>query len=135
MGARWSEAEKLTASQIRNNTITFIKTKGKRNRSVPISEELAKTLPKDNGNNPLFKSCYSAFRSALERTGIELPERQSSHVLRHTFASHIMMSGGNILVLQRILGHTDIKMTMRYSHFSPNHLSEAIEFNPLQKLI
>lgn len=134
-GARWSEAEKLTASQIRNNTITFIKTKGKRNRSVPISEEFAKTLPKGKGNNPLFKSCYSAFRSALERTGIELPERQSSHVLRHTFASHFMMSGGNILVLQRILGHTDIKMTMRYAHFSPNHLSEAIEFNPLQKLI
>ena len=43
-----------------------------------------------------------------------------------------MMNGGNILVLQRVLGHTDIKMTMRYSHFSPDHLEDAIKFNPLR---
>ena len=35
-----------------------------------------------------------------------------------------MMNGGNILVLQRILGHTDIKVTMD-AHFAPDHLSEA----------
>ncbi|MEQ4641219.1 tyrosine-type recombinase/integrase [Providencia rettgeri] len=133
-GARWSEAENLTAIQIRNNTVTFTKTKGKRNRSIPISEELIAELPKVKGSKRLFKSCYSAFRSALKRTGIELPERQSSHVLRHTFASHFMMSGGNILVLQRILGHTDIKMTMRYSHFAPDHLNDALVYNPLVKL-
>jgi len=57
----------------------------------------------------LFKNCYGAFRTALERTDIELPAGQLSHVLRHTFASHFMMNGGNILVLQRVLGHTDIK--------------------------
>ncbi|WP_339390197.1 hypothetical protein [Moritella viscosa] len=33
-----------------------------------------------------------------------------------------MMNGGNILVLQKILGHADISQTMRYSHFSPSHL-------------
>ncbi|MEQ5431935.1 tyrosine-type recombinase/integrase [Providencia huaxiensis] len=133
-GARWSEAENLTAIQIRNNTVTFTKTKGKRNRSIPISEELIAELPKAKGSKRLFKSCYSAFRSALKRTGIELPERQSSHVLRHTFASHFMMSGGNILVLQRILGHTDIKMTMRYAHFAPDHLNDVLVYNPLVKL-
>jgi site-specific recombinase XerD len=42
-----------------------------------------------------------------------------------------MMRGGNILVLQRILGHTDIKVTMRYAHFAPDHLTEAVEYNPL----
>ena len=41
------------------------------------------------------------------------------------------MNGGNILVLKSILGHTDIKMTMRYAHFSPNHLTDAIYLNPL----
>jgi site-specific recombinase XerD len=79
----------------------------------------------------LFKNCYGAFRSALERTDIELPAGQLTHVLRHTFASHFMMNGGNILVLQRVLGHTDIKMTMRYAHFAPNHFDEALKFNPL----
>ncbi len=42
-----------------------------------------------------------------------------------------MMNGGNILVLQRVLGHTDIKMTMRYAHFAPDHLEGAVTFNPL----
>lgn len=45
-----------------------------------------------------------------------------------------MMRGGNILVLQRILGHTDIKVTMRYAHFAPDHLTEAIKLNPLTLL-
>ncbi|WP_142698394.1 tyrosine-type recombinase/integrase, partial [Klebsiella pneumoniae] len=75
-----------------------------------------------------------AFRGAIKRTGIELPDGQLSHVLRHTFASHFMMRGGNILVLQRILGHTDIKVTMRYAHFAPDHLTDAIKLNPLHDL-
>ena len=41
------------------------------------------------------------------------------------------MLGGNILVLQRIPGHTDIKVTMRYAHFTPCHLNEATLLNPL----
>jgi len=79
----------------------------------------------------LFKPCYSAFRKAMQRAIIETPVGQLKHVLRHTFASHFMMNGGNILVLQRILGHTDIKLTMRYAHFAPDHLMEAISFIPL----
>lgn len=131
-GARWSEAENLKRSQITAGKVTFIKTKGKRNRTIPLASEIIAALPKKNGS--LFKPCYYAFRSALERAGIELPAGQSTHVLRHTFASHFMMNGGNILVLQRILGHTDIKMTMRYAHFAPNHLEEALLLNPLVKI-
>lgn len=128
-GARWSEAEGLRCSQVANNRITFVKTKGKKNRTIPITQELADELPKKNAS--LFTPCYYAFRSALKRAGIELPDGQMTHVLRHTFASHFMMNGGNILVLQRILGHTDIKMTMRYSHFAPEHLEDVLYFNPL----
>lgn len=131
-GARWSEAEKLKRSQIAAGKITFTKTKGKRNRTIPLDPEFAAELPKKNGN--LFSPCYYAFRSALERAGIELPAGQLTHVLRHTFSSHFMMNGGNILVLQKILGHTDIKMTMRYAHFAPNHLEEAAKLNPLKCL-
>ncbi len=39
----------------------------------------------------------------LALTDIQLVEGQKTHVLRHTFASHFIMNGGNILVLQRIL--------------------------------
>jgi len=129
-GARWSEAEQLKKSQLTNFNITYINTKGKKNRTVPISKELFNTLPDDRAGR-LFSDCYGAFRSALERTGIELPAGQLTHVLRHTFASHFMMNGGNILVLQRVLGHTDIKMTMRYAHFAPDHLEDAVKLNPL----
>ncbi|HCA5737310.1 TPA: tyrosine-type recombinase/integrase [Citrobacter freundii] len=132
-GARWGEAEKLKRSQISSGKITFVKTKGKRNRTIPIDDNLISTLPNKNGS--LFTPCYYAFRNALERANIELPPGQLTHVLRHTFASHFMMNGGNILVLQRILGHTDIKMTMRYAHFAPSHLYEAIKFNPLSNSI
>lgn len=129
-GARWSEAEQLKKSQLTNFKITYINTKGKKNRTVPISKELFNTLPDDRAGR-LFSDCYGAFRSALERTGIELPAGQLTHVLRHTFASHFMMNSGNILVLQRVLGHTDIKMTMRYAHFAPDHLEDAVKLNPL----
>lgn len=129
-GARWSEAENLRRAQIMAGKVTFTKTKGKRNRTIPLDPELIAELPKRNG--ALFTPCYYAFRNALDRAGIELPAGQLTHVLRHTFASHFMMNGGNILVLQKILGHTDIKMTMRYAHFAPNHLEEALRLNPLK---
>ncbi|ADW72182.1 integrase family protein [Rahnella aceris] len=129
-GVRWSEAEELNKSQITKYKVTYTKTKGRKNRTILISEELHKSLP-ELKKGRLFKNCYGAFRSALERTDIELPAGQLTHVLRHTFASHFMMNGGNILVLQRVLGHTDIKMTMRYAHFAPNHFDEALKFNPL----
>lgn len=59
---------------------------------------------------------------------------QLTHILRHTFASHYMMQGGNILTLQRILGHGDNKMTMRYSHLAPDHFATALTHSPLALL-
>jgi integrase len=49
------------------------------------------------------------------------------HLLRHTFASHFVMSGGNILALQKILGHSDVKMTMVYAHLAPDFLGQEME--------
>jgi site-specific recombinase XerD len=73
----------------------------------------------------LFKYEYAAFRNAVMRTGLQLPKGQSTHVLRHSFASHVMMNGGNILVLKKLLGHSSLTMTMRYAHPAPDHLQEA----------
>lgn len=49
------------------------------------------------------------------------------HALRHTFASHYVMAGGNILALQKILGHSDIKMTLIYAHLAPDYLGEEMD--------
>lgn len=48
------------------------------------------------------------------------------HALRHTFASHFMMAGGNILSLQKLLGHGTLTMTLIYAHLSPDHLAAEV---------
>ncbi|CAH7017856.1 Integron integrase [Vibrio chagasii] len=133
-GARWNEAAQLKGSQLSKYKVTFTNTKTKKNRSVPISEELYNEIYKPTSGK-LFEECYTPFCYILKnKLGITLPSGQASHVLRHSFASHFMMNGGNILVLRDILGHADISMTMRYAHFAPDHLSEAIIHNPLSNL-
>jgi len=129
-GARWREAVNLTRSQVTKYRITFTRTKGKKNRSVPISPGLYEEITSLKGFK-FFDDYYFQFSSVLEKTSIVLPRGQLTHVLRHTFAAHFMMSGGNILALQKILGHHDIKMTMRYAHLAPDHLESALRFNPL----
>ncbi|KJF83581.1 phage integrase [Photobacterium angustum] len=132
-GARFSEVESLTGSQLSKYKITFIKTKGKKNRTIPISIDLYNDIYKPCTGR-LFQDSYKAVYRLLEKHFPELPKGQSSHVFRHTFASHFMMNGGNILVLQRILGHSNINQTMQYSHFAPDHLEDAILKNPLVNL-
>jgi len=128
-GCRWSEAESLKNSNVLKGKVIFTDTKSGKNRSIPLSNKILKKLPNKQGD--LFESCYSAFRKAVERCSFTLPPGQLTHVLRHTFASHFMIKGGNIIVLQRILGHSSLTMTMRYSHFSPDHLQDAVKYNPL----
>lgn len=132
-GTRWSEAEKLQAAQIGQGVLSFWKTKSGKPRHIPVSDQLFSLLKnhKKASFNRLFSSSYAAFTEALERTGIELPRGQRTHVLRHTFASHFVMKGGNLLELQKILGHSTIEMTMRYAHLAPGHLESAKMLNPL----
>jgi len=129
-GARITEAIDLKGAQVTKHKITFINTKGKRNRTVPISEDLYNEIYQDTAGR-LFTCGYGVLYKWLSRCISGLPKGQATHILRHTFASYFMMNGGNILVLQKILGHVDIKQTMAYSHFAPSHLQDAVLFNPL----
>ena len=133
-GARISEALTLTHTQITEFKLTYTDTKGKRNRSVPISpslyQEILDIAVSDHGIfNTSYKDAWRYIKRALPE---HVPNGQATHVLRHTFASHFMMNKGDILVLQRILGHTKIEQTMAYSHFAPEHLMQAVHLNPLE---
>jgi integrase len=132
-GARWGEAEGLTRELVKDNRVWLgneRSRKSSKNRIVPIKNALYQRIVTHFDKHGEFTGSLGAFRRALEKTSIALPKGQSSHVLRHSFASHFMMRGGNILTLKRALGHSDIKMTMRYAHLAPDHLQEAVELNP-----
>jgi integrase len=55
------------------------------------------------------------------------PLSRGWHGLRHTFASQFIMQGGNILTLQKLLGHADITMTLVYSHLAPDFIAGELE--------
>lgn len=131
-GARWGEAENLKAEQIREGMIQ-LQSKGGMPRSIPYAHaDIDKYIKGKNGR--LFSSCWHLFRTAIDRCEISLPPGQLTHVLRHTFATHFMINGGDIITLQRILGHTTLAMTIRYAHFAPGHLAEVPARSPLAKV-
>jgi integrase len=130
-GARWGEAQALTPERVRDGLVTFANTKGKRVRSIPVDPLLQQRIVDHFKHYGTFSNCLNSFDQTLAASKIPLPAGQSSHVLRHTFASRFVMNGGNILALQRILGHQSLAMTMRYAHLAPDHLQDAVRFGPV----
>ena len=130
-GARWSEAEQIRAHHVKQGRLLLSSqhTKNRKPRTIPIDRCVQAQFSMKPGRQ--FRPCYDAYRRALQRTEIVLPKGQLSHVLRHTFASSFLARGGNIRVLQSILDHASLETTMRYAHFMPDHLEQALQFNPL----
>lgn len=130
-GARWGEDQALTPERVRNGAVTFANTKSKKTRSIPIDKALETQLLAHFKRYGQFSNCMLTFSRVVDTTSIKLPTGQATHVLRHTFASHFVMRGGNILTLQKILGHASLTMTLRYAHLAPDHLQDALRLNPL----
>ncbi|MEZ6854220.1 tyrosine-type recombinase/integrase [Halodesulfovibrio aestuarii] len=71
------------------------------------------------------------FKSAVKACGLNegVTDRRNKvvfHSLRHTFASWLVLEGYPIAVVSHLLGHSDIKMTMRYAHLSPEQGRKAV---------
>lgn len=130
-GARWDEAKSLKSEHIVNGRVTFMKTKNGKKRTIPISAELEKEV-KTVTSGALFTLDYKWFSRKLKAFKPNLPRGQATHVLRHTFASHFMMNGGNLIALKDILGHANIQQTMVYAHLAPDFMQHAILLNPLR---
>lgn len=92
--------------------------KGKPNRLI-FGNEKGHHLNSEQCKWPIWRACDKA----------EI-RRVRWHVLRHTFASHLTMLGVPLKVVQELLGHFSVQMTMRYSHLSPESKKNAV--NQLQ---
>ncbi|MGB3479915.1 MAG: tyrosine-type recombinase/integrase [bacterium] len=118
-----------------NRTITLRKTKNNELRILPVNNILYRTLRLmgqqfgnqyvfSNGDCKPYRDIKVGFMAALRRAGIR---DFRFHDLRHTFASRLVMAGVDIRTVQVLLGHKDIKVTMRYSHLSDQNLRKAVD--------
>ncbi len=68
--------------------------------------------------------CKAPIKRAYKQAGLR---HISWHVLRHTFASHLVMRGAPLPTVQELMGHSTITMTMRYAHLSPDAKRDAVK--------
>jgi len=135
-GMRKGEILSLEWGQIRNGQIYLTDTKGQKPREIPVNDDLGalfKSIRSRSGlrqkrvftyqGKPIGDNVKNGFKSALKRAGIE---KFRFHDLRHTFASHFVMRGGDLKTLQEILGHSNLATTMRYAHLSKAHKAKVI---------
>ena len=134
-GMRKSEVLNLTWHDVNfdERTIMVRNSKNNESRIIPMNATVYKELKtlymkassscvfSENGKS--YRSVREGFNNAVKRARIK---DFRFHDLRHCFASYLAMSGCNLKTIQELLGHKDIKMTMRYSHLSKEHLQEAV---------
>lgn len=137
-GIRLSELIGLTDRQIQKNYIRVIG-KRKKERQIPISAELYSLIKKyqiqrnedglegerllvlKNGKNFYPKFVYRKINFYLgEVTSLD---KKSPHVLRHTFATHMLNNGAGLETLKELLGHANLAATQVYTHNSFKQLS------------
>lgn len=75
-----------------------------------------------------FNSIYNSWNTARKRAGLE---DVRIHDLRHSFASFLINGGRSIYEVGELLGHTQVKTTMRYAHLANETLLEAVNTVPM----
>ena len=129
--------------------VMIIKGKGSKERMVPLSAAakeaasalLAVTEAQSRflfpGRDPKRPLTRQAFFLLLKQIALEAgldPARVSPHVLRHSFASHMLARGADLRSLQMLLGHADISTVQIYTHVQTERLRKVVdEHHPLSE--
>lgn len=138
-GCRLSEGFRLRGRDLRDGQVTVWSRKGKAKkkkvRQLPILHEVEVHMkpsyspselifPDPNGNEWTRQEFYKYFNRVVADLSIE---DFVAHDMRHTYASHLVQKGVNLVVLQQLLGHETLEMVKRYAHLAPNNLTEAAQ--------
>jgi integrase len=127
----------------KDNSIFIKDTKSNRNRNAIMTHEVRVMLERNHAiatHDLIFVSSKGEKIAEISRTfdrvvgelGFnknisDARKKVVFHTLRHTYASWLVMSGADLYTVQRLMGHSTIAMTERYSHLSPDHLRKAIK--------
>jgi integrase/recombinase XerD len=144
-GLRVSEAVGLVKAAVDlEGRIVRVVGKGGKERLVPLGRPAAEALRRylalgrphlDHRHRPdLFlnarggaltrSGAFLILRKLADRAGLE-PGRVHPHLLRHSFATHLLEGGADLRSVQEMLGHSDLATTERYTHVSDRHRREA----------
>lgn len=130
LDAKWDEIDFAR----RILTVPAARSKSRKTHHIALSDvavELLQSLPRHEGVPWVFVSpktgrppvsIFNAWNSIRKRAG--MPELRL-HDLRHSYASFLVNAGRSLYEVQRLLGHQDPKMTMRYAHLAPQAMLEA----------
>ena len=151
-GARTSSIINLQMKDVdlKRKKITYSHTKNKEAQIIPMSSKLQSVLKEyiriwradttedsylfsNIGENFLTDNALRiSFRKYAQDRGVS---KTSIHGLRHTFAREFILRDGNMITLQRLLGHSTLEMTRRYIKIFSEDISEGFDdFNPLDNL-
>ena len=121
---------------LERGSITIIQSKTLRRKTIAINEPAREALNWLQENrygelllmwpwgDPIGKvTVYDAFKKACSTAGIT---DFRFHDLRHTFASHLVMAGVDLVTVKELLGHKTINMTNRYTHLAQEHKAQAV---------
>jgi integrase/recombinase XerD len=137
-GLRVSELLALPrAALVRGGMVLTVRGKGGRERIVPLSDpaRAAALAVKEGrwlipGRDPRNAMTRQGFTLLVKQCALEAgldPARVSPHVLRHSFASHMLARGADLRSLQTLLGHADIATTEIYTHVLSERLQRLVE--------
>ncbi len=113
---------KLDDVNFERNEITVVCGKGKKDRIIPMNNEIRQIT------HQYLNSCIHAYS---EKAGLN--PKLSAHCLRHSFASALVAKNCPISVLQRLLGHADLKSSSIYLHTVQSQLIESVNTLSLKK--